>query len=41
MVDLHEPGGSRDPLFLVPVGQDARGVIYEACFNVRASVPIR
>jgi Domain of unknown function (DUF6916) len=38
MVDLREASGARDPLFLVPVGRDSRGVTYEACFNVRANV---
>ena len=40
MVDLQVPDGSRDPLFLVPIAQDATGFTYEVAFNVRASAPV-
>ena len=39
MFELQLPDRTLDPLFLVPIGQDSHGVMYEVAFNVRASAP--
>ena len=38
MIELIEPDGDSDPLFIVPIARERDGYVYEASFNVRASV---